>query len=224
MLKGGIWKLGLAALVDVLPTRENLASHRVIMDGGCELCKMNSKSVIHVLWQCGVAQDIWAGSLRRLQKARTGHTDFMQLVVDLILSLPGDEQELFWVQCWIIWSQRNSLLHGGKIQNPTLLNKRARDYLDEFRGTQAQLAVSANSGSVQAWRPPTGSVYKLNFDAAVFASTRTSGVGVVIRNCLGEVMAGLSACGPAVASSEEVEALACRKAVEFAIDAGFKIL
>ena len=34
-------------------------------------------------------------------------------------------------------------------------------------------------------------------------------------------MAGLSARGPAVASSEEVDVLACQKVVEFAIDVGF---
>ena len=35
-------------------------------------------------------------------------------------------------------------------------------------------------------------------------------------------MAGLSARGPAVASSEEVDVLACQKVVEFAIDVGFR--
>ena len=34
-------------------------------------------------------------------------------------------------------------------------------------------------------------------------------------------MAGLSACGPSVVSSEEAEVLACRKALEFALDSGF---
>ena len=33
---------------------------------------MDSESVAHVLWQCEVAQDIWAGSIRRLQKGITG--------------------------------------------------------------------------------------------------------------------------------------------------------
>ncbi|XP_023905314.1 uncharacterized protein LOC112017083 [Quercus suber] len=63
--------------------------------------------------------------------------------------------------------------------------------------------------------------FKLNFNAAVFDGTNSSEVGVIVRNGLGEVMAGLSARGPAVANSEEAEALACRKAVEFAMDAGF---
>ena len=37
-------------------------------------------------------------------------------------------------------------------------------------------------------------------------------------------MAALSTKGPAVSDSEEAEALACRKALEFAIDAGFEEL
>ena len=64
-------------------------------------------------------------------------------------------------------------------------------------------------------------MYKLNFDAAVFASTRSLGVGVIVRNSLGDVMASPSARGLAVANSEEALALVWRKAVEFAMDAGF---
>ena len=38
---------------------------------------------------------------------------------------------------------------------------------------------------------------------------------------MGEVMATISVKGEAVRDSEEVEVLACRKALEFAIGAGF---
>ena len=101
-----LWKLhlpnkikvfGWRACQNVLPTWENLARRIVIMDDGCECCKGNSESILHVLWQCEVAQDVWVGSLRRLQKARIGQMDFMQLVVEVIVNLPSEEQELFWV-------------------------------------------------------------------------------------------------------------------------------
>lgn len=36
-----------------------------------------------------------------------------------------------------------------------------------------------------------------------------SGVGVIIQNCKGEVMAAMIAKGPPVGSSEEAEILAC---------------
>ena len=42
------------------------------------------------------------------------------------------ELELFLVQAWIIWNQRNIVIHGGKLKEPSWLNKRAVDYLDEY--------------------------------------------------------------------------------------------
>ena len=49
----------------------------------------------------------------------------------------------------------------------------------------------------------------------------TSGIGAIIRNDRGEVMASLSTKGPPMACSEEAEILACRHAVEFALECGF---
>ena len=43
----------------------------------------------------------------------------------------------------------------------------------------------------------------------------------MIRNEKGEVMATIAEQGGAVRDNEEVEVMACRKALEFAIDAGF---
>ncbi|XP_030927622.1 uncharacterized protein LOC115953929 [Quercus lobata] len=51
-----------------------------------------------------------------------------------------------------------------------------------------------------------------------------SSIGAVIRNEKGEVMAAMAAKGPEISSSEEAEFLACRKAIEFAVDAGFSEL
>ncbi|XP_030939010.1 uncharacterized protein LOC115963910 [Quercus lobata] len=74
---------------------------------------------------------------------------------------------------------------------------------------------------ISVWQPPLGNCFKLNFDGACFDDGAASGYGAVIRNEKGEVMAALAAKGGAVRDSEEVEVFACRKALEFAIDAGF---
>ena len=73
----------------------------------------------------------------------------------------------------------------------------------------------------QAWQPPQGDFFKLNFDGACFNDGVDSSYGAVVRNRNGEVIAAISAKGGAVRDSEEVEMLACRKALEFAINAGF---
>ena len=75
---------------------------------------------------------------------------------------------------------------------------------------------------MQTWCPPSGNLYKLNFDAAVFTNTELSGFGAAIRSNTGAVMAALSAKGPPIFSSEEAEVLACRRALEFAVETGFQ--
>ena len=66
--------------------------------------------------------------------------------------------------------------------------------------------------------------YKFNFDVAIFLGLDRSGNGVVIQNDKGEVMAAMTANGLKVNTSEEVELLACRRALEFAVDARFSRL
>lgn len=66
-----LWKLnlpnkikvfGCRACQEILPTKENLARRKITEDGICELCKQEAETVLHVLWGCGVARDVWAGS------------------------------------------------------------------------------------------------------------------------------------------------------------------
>ena len=114
------------------------------------------------------------------------------------------------------------LLHGGKAQDPSRITTRASELIEDFKSSRDQLAIHASREVVQLWCPPPGTLFKLNFDAVVFMDTKSSGFGVVIRNSMGEVMAVLSAKCPPVANSEEAEILACRKALEFAVEAGFQ--
>ena len=82
----------------------------------------------------------------------------------------------------------------------------------------------STSVNVNVWHPPPASVFKLNFDAAIFSDLNSSRVGAMIRNENGEVVASMLAKGPPVGDSEEAEILACRKVSEFAIDASFSEL
>ena len=58
----------------------------------------------------------------------------------------------------------------------------------------------------------------------MFSGLNRSGFGAIIHNEKGEVMAAMAAKGPEVFCSEEAELLVCRKAIEFAVDAGFSEL
>ena len=108
------------------------------------------------------------------------------------------------------------------MKNPNCLNKRAEECIEEFKSAQTQLTVQPRQQpNGEVWQPPPIEAYKLNFDAAIFSDIGRIGFGAVIRNEKGEVMATMTACGSAVQTSEEAELLACRRALEFAVDAGF---
>ena len=42
------------------------------------------------------------------------------------------------------------------------------------------------------WLPPSKGVFKANFDATFFGNSGVAGIGVVVRDCEGEIIATLS--------------------------------
>ena len=159
-----------------------------------------------------------------MQKCTNAYHDIFLLFESLLDRLSIAEFELFLVQAWLIWNQRNAIVHGGQIKDPKWLKKRAADYLEEYRMAQEQLTLPSTTQPKNTWQPPPPSVYKLNFDAAIFAELQCSGLGAIIRNSDGEVMAAMSVKGPSINSSEEAKALACRRAIEFSMEVGFSEL
>ena len=117
----------------------NLTKKRIIHEDICALCTREPESTFHTLWDCAVAQDVWASSVRKLQKHKHGQSDLVQLTEELLERLNLEELGLFWTQAWLIWNQRNSLLHGGKMKSPICLNKRAEECMEEYQRAQTQL-------------------------------------------------------------------------------------
>ena len=63
------------------------------------------------------------------------------------------------------------------------------------------------------WSPPPESWVKFNFDGALFKETDSVGLGVIIRNDLGLVMAASTQVIPLPTSVETVEVLAAHNAI-----------
>lgn len=60
----------------------------------------------------------------------------LQLMEELLKKLTTEEFELFFVQAWLIWNQQDTITHRGSLQDLSRLNKRATDFLNEFREAQ----------------------------------------------------------------------------------------
>ena len=92
---------------------------------------------------------------------------------------------------WSAWFNRNKTRLGEARQTLQEILRRARSILHDFqlahlRPTQLKEAMDGH------WVPPVFSWYKVNVDAAVFSQLGMIGVGVIIRDHLGSVVAALS--------------------------------
>ncbi|XP_030970588.1 uncharacterized protein LOC115990962 [Quercus lobata] len=68
------------------------------------------------------------------------------------------------------------------------------------------------------WTPPPSTSLKINFDGTIFHETDKAGLGVVVRDHKGRVMASMSKKTKLPSSSDEVEALAVVRAISFALE------
>ena len=87
--------------------------------------------------------------------------------------------------------------------------------LVEFQQRRPRLAGQSHSSQNQ-WQPPPPNAVKVNFDGDVFGDSHGVGVGFVIRNDHGEMMALLSEKIVMPSSMEVLEMLATTRADIFA--------
>ena len=124
---------------------------------------------------------MWVGCAISLQKCTIVFHDIVVLFEHLLDKLSTFDFEVFLVQAWLIWNQRNVIVHGGQIRDPKWLNHRVVEYLDKYRKSQDQMSLP-NIAALprQSWQPTPSSVYKLNFDTTVFDGIQCLGFGEII--------------------------------------------
>ena len=121
---------------------------------------------------------------------------------------------------WFLWNKRNAI-HFGHLALPvSRICSKARSYLQEFLQAQTKEPIPPRPPPMQQWCPPDPHCYKVNFDAAVFRVSSLASIGVIVRNDGGDAVGVLSLSIPMAQSVANLEALACLKAVQFALEIG----
>ena len=101
-----------------------------------------------------------------------------------------------------------------------LLFQDMRERLLEYRAAQEPPIPVICSAGATRWLPPLTSQHKVNYDGTLFRESRLAGIGVVARDSDGRVVGALSDRVGLPGTVEEVEAIACREAVKFALQLG----
>jgi hypothetical protein len=229
-----IWSLKIPAKVrhflwrachEALPTRTNLHLRHVIQDPRCDNCKDTNEMVLHALWQCKSLKEIWTAAPWSSSMIQNQYLNFMELFHHCHSTLPDPKFQLFATTTWLIWYQRNCQRLNQQQAPINQLRMRAQQLLSEFLA--AQVSHSSTTGQPAppikvSWQPPQPGRYKANFDGAFFEESNEAGVGVIIRNHKGEVMASLCQRIPFPHSVEAMEAYAARSAVQLSSELGLK--
>ena len=96
-----------------------------------------------------------------------------------------------------------------------------QQHCTEFHGNSVD-RPERKLARTQRWAPPAAGVYKANYNGAYFADEEKAGIGVVVRNELGQVMGSLAEKIEMSSTVEVLEAMAARRAMLFMEELGLR--
>ena len=211
-------KLGISSgvLPKSLPTKQNLFKRNVLKENQCSYCGEHSEDCLHALWLCHPALSVWQSEINFLHFYQKKFRSFVELASTVIEQAPSLKVALFSMITWCLWQRRNRIREKQPIWTLTEVALKAKELLNELLDVQQKPLGDLQPRSPVRWNPPSEGMYKANFDGSIFSELFLGGIGVVIRDAYGNVIAALSQKIPLPHSVDLVEALAASRAVSFA--------
>ena len=214
------WK----ACRNILATKENLWRRNITKESICEACGEQVESISHLFWFCERAKEVWSSCKLSFPFEILPSWNYIDVIWQLQKweeSRPGLLERTVMIS-WGIWKNRNDFRHGGRLRSGQAVTRSSLYLLEEFQMANEKPTANAEQNQVVKWVPPLAGRYKVNVDGAVFSRWKQAGVGVVVRDDAGHVIAALcrklyTPLGPLV-----VEAKAIEIGVKFAKEVGVR--
>ncbi|KAL2903614.1 hypothetical protein RDABS01_002324 [Bienertia sinuspersici] len=163
----------------------------------------------------------WLLHSKKLDSKKVRQNSFKEWCYSLISNFRLDEWwNIFWSILWGIWLQRNAWVFERKKRDAMDVIKKAIGVVGEYIQANEEAKPSYNDNrSPSKWHTPGVGYYKVNADAAMLEKKRV-GMGAVMRDREGDVMA--STCKQVLGEYdvEVAEALAARHALQVALEIG----
>ncbi|KAK7859443.1 hypothetical protein CFP56_005898 [Quercus suber] len=209
------------AIRNSIPTKINLKRRMVLMDECCDHCHEEPEDVLHALWSCPSISQAWTQfDTWRILDPSPCFSSFKDLVETVVEE--GKDLNCFATTVWAIWSRRNSMRTSGQHipvqQIYSEVQKARAAYVRTIPPRPPDQANHCEQRST--WKPPPRSKLKINFDGSVFNEVQRAGVGAIVRDAEGSVLASMAESFHLPFSIAAVEVIAAMKTIQFAKDLG----
>lgn len=125
------------------------------------------------------------------------------------------------VLIWELWIWRNDKVFNlGRWKKVLDLPAWAHDYIFEYGAANVNPLPRFQASDIVHWHPPAEGLYKINTDASFYVTNLQAGLGIVIRNHRGQVMATATKYLDYVHSIDVAEALAAAEGLQLAAEIG----
>ncbi|CAL5362034.1 unnamed protein product [Camellia sinensis] len=210
------WKMCLG----LLAVRANLRQRRIINMDLCPGCGVEIETVCHCFHNCDFAMQVWRSSSLNLIINPNPVNNCFEWICQLMASNGPEPMQLFITICWCIWNNRNSILFGNKSRKVEEVVSFAVNYVSEYVQAQERGHIPSTQVRMRRWVAPREGVFKLNFDGSVRTAHASAGVGIIIRDCHGEVIASMVERIQYMEDVDCVEATGAIKALQLGCDLG----
>ena len=203
-----------------LPIMDNLLHRHITSSTCCNTCQTQTEDILHAVWGCPEVANLWStlSWVQHLIPHSPG--DFSNLFLSFLQVRDDYRGEIFAISAWLLWNRRNSIHFHRPIRPLNQVFSEAARILQDFLEAHDDAPAIVWNLVQHKWFALAQPQYKANFDEAIFKSIDSAGLGVIIRDTNGAVIGALLAQVPLPQSVAMVEALACRRAVQFAVEIG----
>ena len=187
------------------------------MEDKCEQCGVESEMVIHAVWECAMLDEIWEVVPSFEDRRQFAISNTRELIS--VLHKKKKNLEIMAMVMWTIWYRRNQLRVSSNDFPRSQVLQQATQSLATFQRSQQSLcqpSATPRPPPRAQLSSPQPNCFKLNFDEAIFPELGKAGLGVVINDSQGIVIASLLEQAPLPFSSNIVEAMAAARALVFA--------
>ncbi|KAK9008774.1 hypothetical protein V6N11_080252 [Hibiscus sabdariffa] len=224
-----LWELNLPAKCTIffwqlmhnfLPTFDNLQLRRLQVRNTCRFCEAAADSATHFALMCPITLGILA-SVGFSPVPTMQQLEFCETLASWFVQGTKRHQMLIVISYWALWHARNEIVHEGRPFSAVRVSSFILSFLFEL---ESSIAVPAPNSLVKdvKWFPPDENIIKLNFDASFNTASKSSVSGIVARDSHGFILAACTCPHLGIADAFIAKAVACEKAVSFALDLGFR--